>query len=90
MQRVTAATMAVAVAMAMARDSCVEGICVVDAAAGAMTAVASTAVKAAQGEGGGDSCGKCNCFGSGNGDGHCGLVVWCWQRRRWQQRRLGT
>ena len=45
---VMAATAAVAAAMAMAsNDSCGEGICVVDVAAGAMTAAASSAVKTA-------------------------------------------
>ena len=43
----TAATTAVAVTITTASDSCVEGICVVDAAAGAMTAASATAVKAA-------------------------------------------
>ncbi len=42
----TAATTAVAAVMATASDSCVEGICVVDAAAGAIT-VSTTAMKAA-------------------------------------------
>ena len=41
----TAATV-VAVAMATASDSCVEEICIIDAAAGAITA-STTAVKAA-------------------------------------------
>jgi hypothetical protein len=41
-----AATTAVVAAMETANDSCVEGICVVDAAAGAKTA-STTAVKAA-------------------------------------------
>jgi len=44
---VMAATTAVAVAMTMASDSCVEGICVVNAAAGAMTVASTTTVKAA-------------------------------------------
>jgi hypothetical protein len=38
----TAATTAVAAEMAKASDSCVEGICVVDAAAGAITESAMT------------------------------------------------
>jgi len=42
-----AATTAVAAAIATASDSCVEGICVVDAAAGVMTVASTTAVKAA-------------------------------------------
>ena len=42
-----AATTAVAAAIATASDSCVEGICVVDAAAGAMTMALMTAVKVA-------------------------------------------
>jgi len=84
--------------MAAASDSFVEGICIVDAAAGAMTA--STMA----GKGAGDrevravviSCGECDCDGSSDGDGcpgdgsgRCTLVVWRRQRRRWQQQRLG-
>jgi hypothetical protein len=42
----TATTTAVAAAMATASDSCVEGICVINSAAGAITA-STTAVKAA-------------------------------------------
>ena len=41
-----AATTAVAAAIATASNSCVEGICVVDAGAGAMTVALMTAVKA--------------------------------------------
>ena len=41
-----AATMAVTAAMATASDSCVEGICVINSAAGVITA-STTAVKAA-------------------------------------------
>ncbi len=44
----TAATTAVAAVMATARDGCVEGICVVNAEAGAITA-STMAVKAAAG-----------------------------------------
>ena len=71
--------------MAAASDSFVEGICVVDAAAGAMTA----STMAVKGAGGREvraaviSCGKCDCEGSGDGDGcpgngsgRCALVVW--------------
>ena len=47
----TAATMAVAAVMATASDSCVEGNCVVDAAARAMTVASTTAVKPAAGQG---------------------------------------
>ena len=43
----TAATKAAATTMATASNSCIEGICVVDAAAGAMTMASTTAVKVA-------------------------------------------
>jgi hypothetical protein len=44
---VMAAMTVLAAVMATASDSCVEGICVFDAAAGAMTVASTTAVKAA-------------------------------------------